>query len=773
MSEEEQASEEPKDYGKVVQHKAPKISLVWVFPILAVAAAAWLFWSDWKSHGPEIEIEFNSATGMQAGKTMLVYRGVNSGTVTSVKLGKGLNKAYVKVRLSSFATELAQQGTQFWIDQPEISLEQVTGLESIVQGNSIEAKMGEGGAECRYFVGLDKPPLTSLKESSLVVKLHADEIPYISRGAPVYYRGVVVGRVEDKSLDDKGRPVLRIVVKMENEKVVKGNSRFWMMSAASVKAGPGVLKFDVAGVAALLQGGIAFDVFDTPGEPVENGADFELWANEREARSLAPAFQISFDNGQGLLAGQTQLRYLGVPVGAVDEVKPDPATGRVEVVARLEPQYDSLRKSDAVFSLIRPRISLQGVSGLETLVSGVYIECEPGKATEAGSKFVGRTQTVEEWNRAESESEGMNLKLRAKDIPNLAKGAPVYFHGIAVGSVKEKGLDETSGPYLGVVIRKEFAGILRSNLRFWRMPATSVEAGPGVLKITVAGVEALLQGGVEFDAFGAPGEKIEDGAQFVLFDTEREAKAVSPPIRITFTDGQGLLAGQTQLRYLGVPVGVVEAVRPLKGKIEAVARLEPGFEMLRREGSMFNLIQASISLQGVSGLETLVSGVYIECVPSPGGCLVENFDGHSKLATPWKDKVDDLEIVVTTRSSTLVADAPVYYRNVEVGKVKRKVLAADGNGVDLIVSISTAYAPLIRENTKFWDSSGFKASIGFISIRLKTETPESLTRGGLAFATPDNDQMGPRVRRGFRFEMNKSPRSEWLKWAPTIPITAN
>lgn len=769
----EKPKEDPEDHGQVIVKKGPRISLVWIFPILAIAAAGWLFWSDWKSNGPEIEIEFQSANGMQPGKTPLVYRGVNSGTVIQVRLGDKLGKAIVKVRLKSFAAELATEGTEFWIDQPEISLEQVSGLDSIVQGNSIDAKLGSGGRPAFHFVGSEKPPLTPLTEDTMVVRLHADAIPYVTRGAPVYFRGVAVGMVEAKSLDNSGHPEMRLVFKKEYRNVVKQNARFWLLSAASVKAGPGVLKFDVAGVAALVQGGIAFDNFEESSVVAKNGAEFVLWPNEREARSTAPAFTVSFENGQGLLAGQTQVRYLGVPVGAVDAVKPDPATGRVEVTVRLEPAYDSLRKSDAVFSLIRPRISLEGVSGLETLVSGVYIECLPGTATEQGKSFVGRTQSVEEWNREESEKAGLKIKLRADDIPNLAKGAPVYFHGIAVGSVKEKALDEKNQPYLSVVIRKEFDGIVRGNARFWRMPATSVQAGPGVLKVDVAGVEALLQGGIEFDSFGKPGDKVGEGAEFALFDSESEAKSVSPPIRILFADGQGLLAGQTQLRYLGVPVGVVEAVRPLKGKIEAVARLEPGFEMLRREGSIFNLIQASISLQGVSGLETLVSGVYIECIPAPGGSLAENFDGHSKTATPWKDKIDDLEIVVTTPSTTLIADAPVYYRNVEVGKVKRKVLAADGNGVDLIVSINTAYAPLIRENTKFWDSSGFRASLGFISIRLKTETPESLARGGLAFATPNNDQMGPRVKRGYRFELNKSPRSEWLKWAPTIPIAPN
>ena len=69
-------------------------------------------------------------------------------------------------------------------------------------------------------------------------------------------------------------------------------------------------------------------------------------------------------------------------------------------------------------------------------------------------------------------------------------------------------MDENRKPFLRVVIRKEFERAVRRNARFWRSPATSVQAGPGVLKVDVAGLDTLLQGGVQFDVFGAPGETV-------------------------------------------------------------------------------------------------------------------------------------------------------------------------------------------------------------------------------------------------------------------------
>ncbi|HEY5778496.1 MAG TPA: MlaD family protein [Terrimicrobiaceae bacterium] len=767
MTEEKGSGNSPVDYGEIVQRPRTRISWAWLFPVLAAGAAIWMFWSHWKSSGPEIEVLFHSAPGIQAGKSLLYYRGVEAGKVTRVRLDAGLDKVVVSIRLKAYASDLAREGTEFWVDQPEVSLDQISGLDAIIQGNSIQARIGTGAPATR-FMGSDRPPLTPLEAPSLVLQLHAMNIPFVDRGSPVYFRGVAVGEVESKGLDPQGIPVLRVVVEKEFAKAVRTNSRFWVVPATSLQVGPNVLKLDVAGLDAIVRGGIAFDTFEPLGGDVASGSQFELAANEMTARSYSPPIRVSFDDGRGLIPGQTEVTYLGMPIGFVEEARPDSATGAVEAVIRLQPHYDSLRNAGTIFTLVRPRISLEGVSGLETIVGGVYIACSPGSEGERKDNFVGRAVSDEEWDRAQSEGEGLEITLYAREIRVLEKGAPVFYRGVAVGRIREKAFDEKGSPFLRVVVRKEFSQFVRKNSRFWRMPATSIQAGPGVMKVAVEGVETLLQGGVAFDDFGSPGENVATGSRFELFNDERSARSTSLPIRISFNNGQGLLAGQTQLRYLGIPVGLVEEIRPSAGKIEVVARLEPGFEILRRRGSKFLLVRPQISLEGVSGLETLVSGVYIDCEPSSGGELAQRFVGTTReeIAMPR----DPLRIVVAAPNSKIGLGAPVYYRGLRVGKVIRKELSTDGRSVDLFTAIDRQYSALVRENTKFWDVSGVKASLGLLGIKIETGTVESLALGGLAFATPEKSQMGGIVKSGHRFELSAEPRKEWLLWAPSIPL---
>lgn len=760
-----ESSTEPDDHGEVVPHPRVRISWAWLFPLLAALAAGYLFWSNWKSQGPEIEIEFESVPGIQAGKTQLIYRGVVAGIVNRVHLDPELSKAVIGVRLKAFANGLAREGTTFWIDQPVIGLAKTSGIESLIQGNSIQARTGSG-KPATHFVGSEIVPLTPLEEPSLVLKLRAMNIPFLDRGTPIYFRGVSVGEVQGKTLDVNKDPVLNILIDKDFAPNVRSNARFWALPAASVKVGAGMMRLDLPGLKALILGGIAMDFFGEPGGPVQDDEVFDLSDSESSARATGPPITITFKDGLGLSPGITELRFLGMPVGLVESAVTDDLNQRVITTARLMHGYENLQKAGASFTLVRPRISMEGISGLETLIGGVFINCVPGGGDQIQDQFEGRTINADGLDGA-----GTKIVLHAREIPTIDRGAPVLLRGILVGHVTQKSFDAENNPVLTVNIQKQFARVLTKDARFWRVPATSVQAGPGVLDVSLSGVQTLWQGSIAFDVFGPPtGEAVPEGTRFELFATERSARADSAPLRIEFKNGQGFLAGRTQLRHLGVPVGLVEEVKTSGEKVLVTARLEPGHEDLRRKGAVFSVIRPTISMQGVTGLEALVSGVYIECLPGNGAPQTEPFAETSEtIAEEVQALESGFEIVVRTANTTINLDAPVQYRGIRVGKIVRKTLSPDGRSVDLIASIDRPYAVLLRDTSRFWDVSGVRASLGFFAIKVQTGSLESLTLGGIQFATSERPA-GSRVKPGHVFELANSPRREWLRWSPAIPL---
>ncbi len=765
---------EREDHGEVVRGGRWRVSGAWIFPVLAITAAGWLFFSNWRSRGPEIEIDFDAAPGLQAGKTVLLYRGAEAGKVTKVELRPNLGGVRVTVLLQAFAEELAREKTIFWIDKPVVSLVQLSGLESIIQGNSLQARLG-GGERATHFEGLSQMPIEPLEAPSVVLSLRPQTMPRIVRGAPVFHRGVAVGAVNEAKLDEAGDPLLEVVVGEEFSDLVGKNSRFWQMPLASLKTGASGVSLAVPSVAALVQGGIEFDSFGDRGEPVEDEAEFQLFATEAAARATSPPIHITFDSGLGLVAGETELRYLDVTIGIVASAELNLESGKVDVVAHLEPEFDRFRSDGAGFTLVRARVTLEGVSGLDTLLNGNYIACEPGDGTVMGETFEGRTPGTD-WLTLPTSDQGLAITVAARRIGALGVGAPVMRRGVVVGRVIGKGIGENGTAELKIVIEPDSASTVRENARFWASSAITVGVGPGGLQLAVDGLDSLLQGGVEFDVFGEAAGSAADGAAYSLFETEAAARAVSPPIRISFADGQGLVAGRTQMRFRGLPVGLVESVTVEEDGVRVVARFEAGYPMLRRRGSVFTMVRPEVSLEGVTGLETLVSGVYIDCVPGTGDEPAEEFVAQStevaeEAAEDLQAVVESgLQVVLAAETTKIGVNAPVFYRGVTVGKVLRKALSPEAGKVDLVVEIEPRYAPLVRTNTRFWDVGGLKASLGFLFLKVEPTPLTTLTLGGIAFATPDDADLGERVGDGSRFPLYEKPKGAWLKWAPSVPV---
>ena len=754
------------DHGKVVGTHKRGNAWLWIFPVLAALTTGWLFFSKWSLQGPEIEIVFSEAPGLDAGKTKLYYRGVNSGTVQSVRVLEDLQSVAVKVRLEGFAKGLATQNTVFWIDRPVVSITELTGLESIIRGNSIQA--GTPGGEDRYtFTGHTKPPILEPDAESFSVWVEGPEIPFLNRGTPVYHRGVKVGAVSQKTLTAEGLAAIQLTIDRAYRDSVRDTSRFWAVPWTSASLGPGGLTIDAPGADALLQGGVAFDDFGNPGGKAQANSRFAFQPTEAAARASGPQLVIEFKESRGLRPGLTPVCYLGHPVGIVESIAADPSTQSIRATARLEPRFQNLATTTTSFTIVQPAVSLEGIANLDTLIFGTYLAIEPGVGGQPATVFQGRSPGDDEWRRAQTLRDGLKIRLTADNLPNLEKGAPVYHRGVPVGSVTHKGLDEKNKPLLEIAIRPEFRASVASNARFWRVPATSVKAGPGVLQVDIEGIQSLVRGGVAFEVFGNPGKPATDGDSFRLFADEQTARAESMPIRIRFDNGRGLVAGRSEIRYLGVPVGIVESVEPVDGYIFVKARLDEGYDFLRREGSLFSVVRPNISLQGITGLETLVSGVYIEVVPGSSKKLTDSFIG---ITSSISDNVlpTGLNLRLTASNSQINIGAPVLYKGIPVGQVTEKNLSSDGREVVFRVIIDRKFDQLVRASSRFWDSSGLKASVGIFKFRIQTESNLAPV-GQISFATPDGPSMGPAAKEGENFTLYPAPKPEWMNWNPAIP----
>jgi paraquat-inducible protein B len=246
------------------------------------------------------------------------------------------------------------------------------------------------------------------------------------------------------------------------------------------------------------------------------------------------------------------------------------------------------------------------------------------------------------------------------------------------------------------------------------------------------------------------------------------------PLRITvrFDEGAGLRP-RDPVTCRGVQIGEVREVRLAPDARSVVVDLDvsPDASGVAVEGTVLWVVRPEVSLRGVSGLDALFGPRSIAVEPGPpGGQRKTSFDGLAEM--PPLPTPSDGSLILTLRAasrSSLSPGSPVTYRDVRVGQVLDYQLAPGAGAVDLTVAIEPFYAPLVRENTRFFNLSGITADWGiFKGLDVRTDSLESVVIGAIGFATPERP--GQRVESGRRFDLASAPEDDWLKWEPHIPL---
>lgn len=372
------------------------LSVVWLVPLLALVVALGIAWQAYSDRGTLIEIRFENAAGVEAGETTVRYRDVVIGTVEDVRFSADLQSVIVDARIENPVLPYLDEDARFWVVRPEISAQGVSGLATVVSGVYIEGVWNdEAGTERRDFEGLATAPFVLPGEQGRVLTLNVPEGMQFSGGAPVNYRGLQVGRLQDPVLSEDGQSVtVEAFIEAPHDQRINAATRFWDTSGFSINLGTDGLSLDVESLASLVTGGIEFDdVYDGAG-PVAEDATFEVYTSEELA--LASAFDrppvgdiplsIQFNRRvRGLVVG-TSVVMDGETIGEVRAVTvrsfPTPIGGSVQrmvadltVDAKLmgldpgasaEEVYDYLETE--VASGLRARLTSSGLISAETLI---------------------------------------------------------------------------------------------------------------------------------------------------------------------------------------------------------------------------------------------------------------------------------------------------------------------------------------------------------------------------------------------------------------------
>ena len=329
------------------------------------------------------------------------------------------------------------------------------------------------------------------------------------------------------------------------------------------------------------------------------------WLAYKTYSERGPDITISFETASGLAAGKTEIRHKNVKLGTVQTVELSPDLSKVIVTARMEKWTEPQLLTTTRFWVVSPRFSLSGVSGLETLLSGSYIELDPGLG-KPRRDFT----ALEEPPVVRSGEPGREFLLMTDRIGNIAVGSSVYFRGLTVGEVTGYELEGIDKPLrVHIFVRDPYASYVYAGSRFWNASGISLRTTTSGFKLQLESLDAVLGGGITFDTpatarIGAPAR-----AQtiFPLYDDADSVESAiythKAPYLVYFLGSVAGLQVGAPVQLRGITVGQVTDVHmelnPKDLTLHVPVTIELETERIQMEGGSSTSDQSGVILEAL------------------------------------------------------------------------------------------------------------------------------------------------------------------------------
>ncbi|MFZ0614489.1 MAG: MlaD family protein [Desulfobacterales bacterium] len=377
------------------------------------------------------------------------------------------------------------------------------------------------------------------------------------------------------------------------------------------------------------------------------------WLLYKAQAERGPTITITFKTAEGLEAGKTRIKYKDVDLGQIEEISLSPDLGHVVVTAKLVRQAEKLLFANTRFWVVRARINVSGVTGLQTLFSGVYIGLDPGQPGKAARHFTG----LEEPPIVTTNLPGRYFILLAERRGSLDIGSPVYFRQIRVGQVVGYQLTEGGKAVsIKIFINSPYQNYTFKNTRFWNASGADVSIDTKGIRLTMESLVTLLVGGIAFDVpdYLESGGPAPDGQVFNLYESYFASQEKTYTVKsyfVLYFDGSvsGLAAG-APVEFRGINVGRVIDVNlefnPQKRdfRIPVLIEIEPErfittTDMPQAEAAQHKILDSLVEkgLRGQLKIGNLITGQQL--------VSLDIFPGAPQRKIVWKTPYPELPTV--------------------------------------------------------------------------------------------------------------------------------
>ena len=493
--------------------------------------------------------------------------------------------------------------------------------------------------------------------------------------------------------------------------------------------------------------------------------------NKKDINSINNNIRIELlSENLNSITNKSKIYYKNIEIGRVENYALTPDLKNVKISISIDEKYKDLVNDNSLFYDMSSKLfemkSLNlniNYSGIEPLLNGaigLVSEKADDKLTKKEFKLYKSFKDVEKLNRFSNS--GIVITADFYNDFEIKPDMAIMYKNQEIGFVKDIKFDDKKSK-VSLFIYSPFKKYITDKSRFYKKAAVSLNASLSGVVFEVDNFSSLIDGSIELNtdsniSFEKP----------QIFATEDQMKNSTNSITIVFDDVEGLQVNFSQLTYKGVNVGKVTNVRlNEKQQVEVKALIYSDFASFAKEGTVYYLKKPRISLQEVANAGSTVMAVNIGVIKSESPTVQTKFEGIERQPSVETSHFGTVFKVEDITASSVNVDAPVYYKNVQIGKVSKIDLSEDGSKVVVDCLIYDKYKKLIRKNSEFYDISGFEMKFSIFSgSKVESNTFTSLLKGGLVVVTPY--EYGEIANPKDKFTLVKTLREDWKSISPSI-----
>ena len=445
---------------------------------------------------------------------------------------------------------------------------------------------------------------------------------------------------------------------------------------------------------------------------------------------------ITFDSGEGLTVDKTPLVYNGIKIGQVTgvQVNKNDVT-KVDATLMLEKKAAIISKRGTIFWKVEPKVTLTEISGLSTILSGVYIGVMPpskDKLELAGMSDQFDFQ-AESTAPIDAFDPGLRFKLKA-DESDLKIGAPIMFRDIVVGDVENVILTKTGVEY-SMHIQEDYAHLIKENSKFWKISGVDIRASLAGIRISMDSLASVIAGGIALSSPEQSKAISSEDTEFILYEDEEATHLASDTIYLTSKLGYNIDEKSTYIYYKGIHAGIVDKVSydPKRDETTFAIKLDEDFRHLANKDAYFWIVEPKIGLTKVNGLDALARGPYITFeTKSKSTDLLSEFKLNTQ--TPI---MEGMELRLHAKKShSLKEGVNIVYNDLVVGTLLRSRIMKTGE-VDFDVVIADEYKHLVNETSSFYLQGAVEGEVSLKGMYFNVGSLSSMLHSGIALVTED------------------------------------